>query len=112
MFHTVQMTDRADSSVKDPRFLALLEKVCSSLPNEQNIRQAVRTKFTKSWLSPRTKEVGEVLGQPTIGEDYARQLLFFPGPADAALYAKLIRSPPEGSLKMHPQVRTLLGTSS
>lgn len=94
-----------ESTPNDPRFAALLEKVCSTLPDEHGIREAVCTKFTKSWSSPRTKELGEVLGQPDISADTVRELLFFPGPADATLYTKLIQSPPDGSPKTHPQVR-------
>ena len=92
-----------DALSMDGRFAALLDKICSSLPEEHDIRANVRARLERLWDAPRADALAELLGKPTSLDD-ARRSLFFPTPNDAAQYAKLILDPPADSPADHPQV--------
>lgn len=106
-----------------------MERVLEALPAEAQVREPVAQRLRSLWGKPRVAAVSEVLVQQvdeqqvewpawTAAEQPAthlppaarcrapqtRQLLFFPDAVQAALYPKLIASPPTNAAEDHPQV--------
>jgi len=91
------------ANVVDARFAALLDELAAAMPDGESAAR-IRSGFTKHWLSPPLAELELVLRR-TLPLAEARELLFFPEPADMPTYTRLIARAPTGAPAEHPQSR-------
>lgn len=92
----------ASGDAAEARFRALLDELAGAMPDSESAAR-IRTGFGQHWESPPLAEMEGVLRRSTPLRE-ARQLLFFPEPADMHIYAALVARAPRGAPPEHPQL--------
>lgn len=99
--------DATQTRVFEPRFVEVLNKVISSLPNDENVVSSIRKRLESIWTKPRVEDISTCLDltNETITIEDAREMIFFPTSQNADQYCELIKPPLTGSDKEHPKFK-------